>query len=68
MEKFITLAFDHDTDHELQVDIEVDLTATNVALIDGLNPQLTVAQTIAVLGTERIEHYLTDRPRRPTRH
>jgi hypothetical protein len=68
MEKFITLAFDHETDHELQVDIEVDLTPTNVALIDGLNPQLTVAQTIAVLEAERVQYGDWERPRRRPRN
>ena len=64
MEKLITIAFDHATDHSLQVDVEVELTADNAALIEGLNPQLTVAQVISILDAERIEHYEWERPRR----
>lgn len=60
--------FDHDTDSELQMCVAINATTTNMDLIANMNPDLTIAQVIALLDAERIEYSVYERPRQRPRN
>lgn len=68
MEKQLTATFDHPTERNTQIDIELLNTSANYAIFDGANPSLTAAQYVAYLDSNHIEYAIYERPRRRPRN